>query len=42
MCGNNGVQSTINFIVIIDVSSVSTVTSSLYDLGKTEDKIKLQ
>jgi len=39
---NNGIQSIINSIVIIDVSSVSTVTSPLYDLGKTEDEIKLK
>jgi predicted pyridoxine 5'-phosphate oxidase superfamily flavin-nucleotide-binding protein len=39
---NNGVQSPINSIVIVDVSSVSTVTSPLYDLGKTEDEIKLK
>jgi len=37
---NNGIQSPINSIVIIDVSSVSIVTSPLYDLGKTEDEIK--
>jgi len=39
---NNGVQSPINSIVVIDVSSVSIVTSPLYDLGKTEDEIKLK
>lgn len=39
---NNGIQSSINSIVIVDVSSVSTVTSPLYDLGKTEDEIKLK
>ena len=39
---NNGIQSLINSIVIVDVSSVSTVTSPLYDLGKTEDEIKLK
>ena len=39
---NNGIQSPINSIVIVDVSSVSTVTSPLYDLGKTEDEIKLK
>ena len=38
----NGIQSPINSIVIIDVSSVSIVTSPLYDLGKTEDEIKLK
>ena len=39
---NNGIQSPINSIVIVDISSVSTVTSPLYDLGKTEDEIKLK
>jgi predicted pyridoxine 5'-phosphate oxidase superfamily flavin-nucleotide-binding protein len=39
---NNGIQSPINSVVIVDVSSVSTVTSPLYDLGKTEDEIKLK
>jgi hypothetical protein len=39
---NNGIQSQINSIVIITVSSVSIVTSPLYDLGKTEDEIKLK
>jgi predicted pyridoxine 5'-phosphate oxidase superfamily flavin-nucleotide-binding protein len=39
---NHGIQSPINSIVIVDVSSVSTVTSPLYDLGKTEDEIKLK
>ena len=39
---NKGIQSPINSIVIIDVSSVSIVTSPLYDLGKTEDEIKLK
>ena len=39
---NNGIQSSINSIVVVDVSSVSTVTSPLYDLGKTEDEIKLK
>ena len=39
---NNGIQSAINSIVIVDVSSVSIVTSPLYDLGKTEDEIKLK
>ncbi|MDC1023612.1 pyridoxamine 5'-phosphate oxidase family protein [Nitrosopumilus sp.] len=39
---NNGIQSAINSIVMVDVSSVSIVTSPLYDLGKTEDEIKLK
>jgi len=38
----NGIQSPINSIVVVDVSSVSIVTSPLYDLGKTEDEIKLK
>jgi hypothetical protein len=28
--------------VIVDVSSVSEVTSPLYDLGQTEEEIKLK
>ena len=39
---NNGIQSPINAIVIVTVSSVSTVTSPLYDLGKSENEIKLR
>ena len=39
---NNGIQSPNNSNVIVDVSSVSVVTSPLYDLGKTEDEIKLK
>ena len=39
---NHGIQSPINSIVVVDVSSVSIVTSPLYDLGKTEDEIKLK
>ena len=38
----HGIQSPINSIVIVDVTSISTVTSPLYDLGKTEDEIKLK
>jgi len=38
----NGIQSPINSIVTVDVSSVSIVTSPLYDLGKTEDEIRLK
>ena len=38
----HGIQSPINSIVIVDVASVSTVTSPLYDLGKTEEEIKLK
>ena len=36
----NGIKSQINSIVIVDVSSVSEVTSPLYDLGQTEEEIK--
>ncbi|MDC0035937.1 pyridoxamine 5'-phosphate oxidase family protein [Nitrosopumilus sp.] len=39
---NAGIQSPINSIVIINVSSVSEVISPLYDLGKTEEEIKLK
>ena len=35
-----GIKSQINSIVLVDVSSVSTVTSPLYDLGISEDEIK--
>lgn len=35
-----GIQSPINSIVLVDVSNVSVVTSPLYDLGISEDKIK--
>jgi len=37
---NNGIQSPIHSIVIVNVSSVSEVTSPLYDLGKSENEIK--
>jgi len=37
-----GVQSPINSVVIIRVSSVSEVISPLYDLGKSEEDIKLK
>ena len=36
----NGIKSPINSIVIVDISSVSEVTSPLYDLGQTEEEIK--
>jgi hypothetical protein len=39
---NNGILSPINSIVIVTVSSISEVLSPLYDLGKTEDEIKLK
>ena len=35
-----GVKSPINSIVLVKVTSVSEVTSPLYDLGATEDEIK--
>ena len=38
----NGIQSPINSIVIVSISSISTVTSPLYDLGKSEEEIKLK
>tara|TARA_B110000438_G_scaffold160629_1_gene153872 strand:- start:81 stop:530 length:450 start_codon:yes stop_codon:yes gene_type:complete len=38
----NGIQSPINSIVLVSISSISVVTSPLYDLGKTEDEIKLK
>ena len=37
-----GIQSPINYVVIIHVSSVSEVISPLYDLGKSEEDIKLK
>ena len=37
-----GIQSPINSVVIINVSSVSEVISPLYDLGKLEEEIKLK
>ena len=39
---NSGIQSPINSIVLVTVSSVSKVTSPLYDLGKSESEIKLR
>ena len=36
----NGIQSPINSIVLVDVSSISDVTSPLYDMGISEDEIK--
>ncbi|MBT7473402.1 MAG: pyridoxamine 5'-phosphate oxidase family protein [Nitrosopumilus sp.] len=38
----NGIKSPINSIVIVDISSVSEVTSPLYDLGQNEEEIKLK
>ena len=38
----NGILSPINSIVLVSISSISTVTSPLYDLGKTEEEIKLK
>jgi hypothetical protein len=37
---NKGVKSPINSIVLMDVSSVSEVTSPLYDMGISEQEIK--
>ena len=39
---SNGIQSPINSIVLISISSISEVTSPLYDLGKTEEEIRLK
>ena len=39
---NSGIQSPINSVVLVTVSSVSEVTSPLYDLGKAESEIKLR
>ena len=36
----NGVKSSINSIVLVDVSGISDVISPLYDLGISEDEIK--
>ena len=36
----SGIKSSIDSIVLIDVSSVSRVTSPLYDLGISEEEIK--
>ena len=38
----NGIKSPIHSIVIVSVSSVSSVISPLYDLGKTEEEIRLK
>lgn len=37
---SKGIKSPINSIVLVDVSSVSDVTSPLYDLGISEQEIK--
>ena len=39
---NSGIQSPIDSVVLVTVSSVSEVTSPLYDLGKSESEIKLR
>ena len=39
---NSGIQSPINSVVLVTVLSVSEVTSPLYDLGKSENEIKLR
>jgi len=38
----NGIQSSINSIVLVSILSISAVTSPLYDLGKTEEELKLK
>ena len=38
----NGIKSQINSIVLVDVSSISDVVSPLYDLGISEEDIKLK
>ena len=38
----NGIKSPINSIVLVDISCVSNVISPLYDLGISEDVIKLK
>jgi len=38
----NGIQSSINSIVLVSILSISEVTSPLYDLGKTEEELKLK
>ena len=38
----NGIQSTINSIVLVDVLSISEIFSPLYDLGISEQEIKLK
>ena len=37
-----GIKSPINSIVLVDVSNVSEVTSPLYDMGISEEEIKLK
>ena len=37
---SNGIESPIVSIVMVSISSISVVTSPLYDLGKTEKEIK--
>ncbi len=37
-----GIKSPINSIVLVDVSKVSEVTSPLYDMGISEQEIKLK
>lgn len=39
---DNGIKSPINSIVLVDVSNVSEVISPLYDMGISEDDIKLK
>lgn len=39
---DNGIKSPINSIVLVDVSNVSEVISPLYDMGISEDDIKIK
>lgn len=38
----NGIKSTINSIILVNVSNVSQVTSPLYDMGISEEEIKFK
>ena len=37
---DNGIKSPINAIVLVDVTTISEVTSPLYDMGASEEEIK--
>ena len=39
---DNGIKSPIDSIVLVDVADISEVTSPLYDIGISEDEIKLK
>jgi len=39
---DNGIKSPIDSIVLVDVADISEVTSPLYDMGISEDEIKLK